>query len=85
MVATEEELTAAYIVWLGNQTNRTFDADDLPADIEHILLPYLIRTHGSDRAAVVQSAGGLSITRATTDLPADMLRIIRPYRRPRFA
>lgn len=84
-MATEEELTAAYIVWLGNQTNRTFDADDLPADIEYILLPYLIQTHGRDRSVTQKSAGGLGLTRSTTDLPADMLRVIRSYRRPVFA
>lgn len=84
-MSDEATLREAYLVWLESHTNRTFDRDNLPADIEYILLPYLIRTDGKDRSVVNQSAGGLTITRSSSDLPTNMLKIIKPYRRPTFA
>jgi hypothetical protein len=82
---SEDDLKSAYIAWVNTQCNREYTDEDLPVDIEYILLPHLIKTDGKDMSVTAQSAGGLSISRSSTDLPSNMLRIIRAHRKPRFA
>ena len=75
----DETLKQAYILLIENECNRTFDV--LPADIEYILLPYLLKTHNRDQNVKSQSASDISTTFATDGLPTAMRRIIQKYRR----
>ncbi len=75
----EETIRQAYIALIETECNRSF-AEGMPADIEHILLPYLMQTRGRDPNIASQSVSDVSMSFRTDGLPTQMRRIIQKHR-----
>lgn len=82
---TDAEIRAGWIAWIKKECNNQFLNDEgeeeLPADIEHILLPYLINTGSRDPNVASESVSDLSRSFHSSDLPERMQRILKNYRR----
>ena len=79
-MTNEDPIRLAYIALIESECNCSF-ADGMPADIEYILLPYLIQHHGRDPNIASQSVSDMSVSFKTDGMPASMRRIIQKHRR----
>lgn len=87
-MSENSELEQAYIAFIQQECNRTFKNEEgeleLPPDIEHILLPYLLSKHEEDANVTGKSASDLSVSFESSDMPKKMQRIIRNHRKVGF-
>ena len=84
-MSEENETRGAYIALIETLCNKEFeDHDNLPKEIEHILLPYLKDRHGKDYNVSSEGVGDLSRSFFSDDIPKHIKRIIHKYRKVTF-
>ena len=80
---TEQELHDAYLEWVRDYCNDDF-TEGIPGGVT-LALGKLVARHGQDSNIASEQAGDLSQSFFSDDIPKDIKRLLRPYRRPRFA
>lgn len=75
----EQELRAAYLDWIKAYCNNDF-ADGVPGGV-NLALDKLVARHGRDSNIASEQVGDLARSFFDSDIPKDVKRLLRPYRR----
>lgn len=79
---TEQELREAYLDWIKSYCNNSF-SNGLPAGVK-LALEKLVARHNQDSNIASEQVGDLSRSFFDSDIPKDIKRLLKPYRRPSF-
>lgn len=83
MSMTEDEIRVAYLEWIKDYCNNDFSTG-IPGGVS-LALDKLVAQHGRDSNVASKTAVDLSQTFFDSDIPKDIKRLLKPYRRPKFA
>lgn len=78
----EQEIRDAYLEWIKAYCNNDF-AEGVPGSVS-LAIEKLVARHGQDSNIASEQVGDLSRSFFDSDIPKDIKRLLKPYRRPVF-
>ena len=79
----EEEIKAAYLGWIEDYCNNRFDKNSPPWGVQ-LALEKLMEIHRQSPNIASESVGDLSRSFFSGDIPANIKKLLQPYRRLTF-